>query len=173
MLQRTSDDHDPRKALMEAMPSMPGSNPGNESIDLREIVQIMSRRRRIVIVTALSLLMVALLFVFIVTPRYTATSTILIDPHRSSVVDSSNGQPVSSNFATDDAAANSQVSLIQSVAVLQRVVNDLKLEQDPEFGPHSSIFDPIKKLFARTRTLAPGQSAEDVAKAATLDFLQR
>ena len=52
-------------------------------------------------------------------------------------------------------------------------MNDLKLAHDPEFGPHSSIFDPIKRLFATTRTLAPGQSAEDVARAATLDFLQR
>ena len=114
MLQRASDDLDHRKALMEAVPSLPGSDPGNDSIELREIVQILRRRRRIVIVTALSLLMAALLFVLVVTPRYTATSTILIDPHRSSEVDNSSSQPVSSNFATDDAAANSQVSMIQS-----------------------------------------------------------
>jgi exopolysaccharide transport family protein len=171
MLQPTSDYHT-RKDLMEAPPPMSGGDPGNNLVDLlREIVQILRRRRWIVIVTTLTLLTPAILFVFIATPRYTATSTVLIDPHRSSVVDS-NSQPASSS-APDDATVNSQVSLMQSVAVLQRVVDQLKLAHDPEFGPRPSILDPIKRLFATKRTLAPGQSAEDVAKAATLDFLQQ
>ena len=57
--------------------------------------------------------------------------------------------------------------------MLQRVVNDLDLTHDPEFGSHSSILDQIKRLFTTKRTLTPGQSEEEVAKAATLDFLTR
>ncbi len=170
MLQRDSD-YDARRYLVETPPSIPEGE--NYSVDLREIAQILRRRRWIVIGTTLALLMAAILFVLIATPRYTATSTVLIDPQRSSVIDSNSSQTATSKFATDDATINSQVSLIQSVTVLERVVKDLKLAHDPEFGPHAGILDPIKKLFAARRTLAPGQSAEDVANAATLDFLQR
>lgn len=172
MLQRTSD-YQSRKDLMEAPPSMPDGDPRSYALDLRELVQILSRRRWIVILTTFALLLVAAVFILIVTPRYTATATVLIDPHRSSVVDSNNNQPASANSAADDSIINSQVSLIQSVAVLQRVVSQLNLTHDPEFGPHSTIFSPIKRLFSSPQALAPGQTEEDVAKAAALDFLLR
>ncbi len=172
MLQRASD-YDARKELIETVPRTSGGSPGNDTIDLREIVKILRRRRWVVIATMLVLLTAAVLFVLIVTPRYTATSTVLIDPHRSSVTDNNNNQTPSANYITDDATVNSQVSLMQSVAVLQRVVDELKLAHDPEFEPHPGILDPIKRLFATRRALAPGQSAEDVAKAAALDYLQR
>ena len=170
MLQRASD-YDPRRDLIESYGA--GSPPPNRTVDLREMVQILRRRRWIVIWTTLALLGASILFVLVVTPLYTATSTVLIDPHRSSQVDSSSSQQISSNFATDDATTDSQVLLIQSPAVLGRVVDDLKLAHDPEFGPHWSILDPIKKLFSSPHKLAPGQSAEDVARAETLDYLGR
>src|SRR6185437_12967703 len=67
------------------------------------------------------------------------------------------------------AIVESQVSVIQSVAVLQRVVNELKLYQDPEFGPHASLLDSILSIFSAP---APtNQSAEDIAKAKTVEFL--
>lgn len=109
MLQRTSE-YNSRKDLSELAPFVPDGNAENYSIDLREIAQILRRRRWIVIATTLALLTVAFLFVLFVTPRYTATSTVLIDPHRSSVVDSNNNQSAASTV--DDATVNSQVSLI-------------------------------------------------------------
>jgi polysaccharide biosynthesis transport protein len=171
MLQPTSDYHSP-KVLMEAAPAVAGPGKGDYSIDLREITKILRRRRWLVIVVTLALLAAAIVFVLLATPRYTAMATILVDPRRSSVIDTNNGQQTSSNPATDDITINSQVSLMQSVAVLQRVVDNLNLANDPEFGPHPSILDPIKRLFI-TRALVPGQSAEDVAKLLTLDFLTR
>ncbi len=171
MLQRASDDHDPRKDLIESYGAE--SPPSNRTVDLREMVQILRRRRWIVIWTTLALLGASILFILVVTPLYTATSTVLIDPHRSSQVDSGSNQQISSNFATDDATTDSQVLLIQSPAVLGRVVGELKLAHDPEFGPHWSVLDPIKKLFSSPHMLAPGQSAEDVARAETLEFLGR
>ncbi len=172
MLQRTSD-YQNRKDLMESVPSFSDGEARGYSVDLRELVQILSRRRWIVILSTLALLVVAAAFLLIVTPRYTATATVLIDPHRSSVVDNNSNQPAAANSAADDSVINSQVSLIQSVAVLQRVVSQLNLARDPEFGPHSNIFSPIRRLFTAPKALAPGQTEEDVAKAAALDFLLR
>ncbi len=172
MLQPISD-YRTRKDLLQMSPSMSDGDTENRSVDLRELVQILRRRRWIVIITTLAVTTGAILFVLFATPRYTATSTVFIDPHRSSVVDNNNNQSPTYNPPTDDATINSQVALIQSITVLQRVVDDLDLTHDLEFGPHSSVLDPIKKLFATKRTLAPGQSEEDVARAATVDFLLR
>lgn len=173
MLQPATD-YQLRKDLIEAAPVTADGSFGNHSFDPREILKILQRRRWTIILTAFALMLAAALFVFLVTPRYTATATILIDPHRSNVVDSSNGQPAApSNFQSDDAYVNSQVALMQSVAVLQRVVDELNLANDPEFGPRPGLLDPIKKLFATKRPPVPGQTQEDVAKAQTLSFLSQ
>ena len=137
------------------------------TVDLREITQIISRRRWIVVGTVATLVCLAAIFIFLSTTRYTATATVLIDPRRSHVADYDN-QPLPSNFGTDDAMVESQVLLIQSVAVLQRVVNNLKLADDPEFGPHPSFFSPILDLFsgraiqtAKVRDLSPNPRASN------------
>jgi exopolysaccharide transport family protein len=171
MLQRDSS-YDPRRELVEATPFAANASSVSRAVNLREVAQILRRRKLIVIATTFAVLVAMIGFIVVVTPLYTATSTVLIDPHRSSIADSSQNQQQPSNPATDDAAVDSQVLLIQSIAVLQRVVDALDLTHDSEFGPHPGLLDPIKNLFG-SRKLAPGQSAEDVAKTTTIDFLQR
>jgi succinoglycan biosynthesis transport protein ExoP len=175
MLQPTSELQI-RKGLIEATPSGEGAD---HAIDLREILRILRRRRWIIILTTIGLLTGAIVFILAATPRYTGTSTILIDPHRSSVVNSDSDRSTSSNSLSDETTINSQVALIESVAVLKRVVDDLKLADDPEFGPHPGILDPIKRLFFApfnrpfAETQAPPLSPEEVAKIAALYFLQK
>ena len=74
---------------------------------------------------AAALVALALLYVMAVSTLYTATSTVLVDPRRANVVETN--QSVLSNFGTDDATIESQTLLIQSVAILERVVRKLKL----------------------------------------------
>jgi polysaccharide biosynthesis transport protein len=140
-------------------------------MDPREIIRILRRHLRILVATTLILLAAAILFVTTVTPLYTATSSVLIDPRRASLADPT-GQPVLTNFGTDDASIESQVLLIQSIAVLQRAVERLKLTEDPEFMAGSSILDPIKRLLS-TGSLPAGMSADAIAKANAVETLQR
>lgn len=170
MLQHSSDSSlVPVRALIEN--GSAGSDPERLGIDVREIARILRRHVRLIAMTAALLVALALLFVAIVTPRYTATATVLIDPRRAAVVDSSNPSPVLSNFGTDDATIESQVSLTQSLSVMQRVVDSLKLAQDPEFAPPPNIVDRIKSIFSTASK--SGASAEDVAKSKAIDNLQR
>src|SRR6185437_4480515 len=171
MLQPASD-YEPRHDLMEVPPPPPAGAQQLRGVDLREMTRILRRRRWIVILTTGVFVALAIAFVAIVTPRYTATSTVLIDQHRSSVADSNSNPPPPPKFGTEDSIVDSQVLLIQSDAVLQRVVDQLNLTKDPEFGPHPGWLDPIKALFPKP-TPAPGQSAEDIAKAQTVEYLQK
>ena len=152
MLRRSSD------GMSVSSEPMPGGESRLRGIDLREIARILRRHLWMVVATPAILVAFALVYVTTVTPLYTATSTIFIDPRRASVVDS--GNQVLTSFGTDDATIESQVSWIQSVAVLRRVVEGLKLTEDPEFTPPPGLIDTVRSWFsavarARTRRRSP------------------
>ena len=105
-----------------------------------------------------------------VSTLYTATSTVLVDPRRANVVETN--QSVLSNFGTDDATIESQTLLIQSVAILDRVVRKLKLTEDEEFAPKPGLLDPIKALF-RSSGPSDGANPEDAARSRSVDILQK
>ncbi|OQW54206.1 MAG: exopolysaccharide biosynthesis protein [Proteobacteria bacterium SG_bin9] len=140
------------------------------TVDLRDIVRILQRRWRIIAGAVGALTLAAIVFVAAVTPLYTATATVLVDPRRANIVDVS--QTVLSNFGTDDATIESQALLIQSVATLRKVVDRLKLSEDMEFVPPPGLMDFIKGLF-RSSSGSSDVSPEDVARARAIDFLQR
>lgn len=176
MLQSPSDLH-LRRDLIDAAPIVADADAGGYSLDLREIIKVLQRHRWTIILTALAFLLAGIAFVLLVTPRYTASATILIDPHRSNIAESNANRSPPSNFDSDNAYVNSQVNLIQSDGILQLVIDKLNLAHDPEFGPHWRFLDlilyPINKLLIPRRPPIPGQGAEDIAKAQTLGFLQK
>jgi succinoglycan biosynthesis transport protein ExoP len=167
MLQRNSD-------LPYVMPDEPVGRPAESwqypTVDLREMGRILRRRYRLLALPAVVLVALALAYLSFATTLYTATSTVLVDPRRASVVETS--QSVLSNFGTDDATIESQTLLIQSVAILERVVRKLKLVDDPEFTPTPGILDPIKRLFS-TGGATDGASPEDAARARSIEILQK
>ncbi len=144
----------------------------DRTVDLREMLRILRRRRWIIAGVVAAVFGAALVFVLTSTTLYTASATILIDPHRSQTANTSDQAPAPSNFGTDDAMIESQVLLIKSVAVLQRVVDNLKLTEDSEFAPRAGLLDPIRGLFRPSRPVS-GRSPKDIAKANTVEALQQ
>jgi exopolysaccharide transport family protein len=138
---------------------------------MREIVRIFRRRSRIIGVTAAVVMALVVAFIAVVTPKYTATSTVLIDPRRANVVDPNNPTPPSP-VGADDSMVESQAMLLQSVAVLLSVVERLKLTDDPEFVPPPGIIDWVKGLFV-SPTPIPGVSGDDVLKAKAVERLSK
>jgi uncharacterized protein involved in exopolysaccharide biosynthesis len=169
MLQRNSD-------LPYVIPDEPAARPPAESwqyptVDLREMGRILRRRYKMVTLPAATLLGLALTYLLLATTLYTATSTVLVDPRRANVVETN--QSVLSNFGTDDATIESQTLLIQSVAILVRVVGKLKLTEDAEFTPKPGLLDPIKRLLFSSGGPSDGASAEDAARARSVEILQK
>lgn len=148
-----------------------GANSGRlDGITLSEIARILKRRIGIIALSTLALVALAVIVVVVVRPTYTATTTILIDPRRPNVVNLDANQQSVQNPTTDDAAIESQVLLAQSVAVRRRVVEALKLTQDPDFAPHPSIFDPIKRLFSAPADVG---NTQDVAALNSVAILEK
>jgi len=155
MLQRNSDP--PYPAPEEASGTV-AEGSQHPTFDLRELGRILRRRYRLVALPPAVLVGLALGYVLAATTLYTATSTVLVDPRRANVVETN--QSVLSNFGTDDATIESQVLLIQSGAALQRVVDNLKLTEDPEFRRPPGMLadirfndgacDPVGRFWAGT-----------------------
>jgi succinoglycan biosynthesis transport protein ExoP len=169
MLQRNFDQ--PYQAPEETT-GAPIENASQPAVDLREMARILRRRWKTVAAPAIGLMLLALVYLLFATTLYTATSTVLVDPRRTTAIESNQSALSMSNFGTDDATIESETLLIQSIAILQRVVERLKLTDDPEFIPTPGILDPIKRLFSFAGPVA-GANPEDSAKARSVEILQR
>lgn len=119
-----------------------------DRITLSEIFRILRRRFAIIAATTVTLIVLAGLVVMVVRPLYTATATILIDPRRPNIVNLEKSQASVQSPQTDDAAIESQVLLSQSVAVLRRVVDTLKLTEDPDFMPTPGILASLNNMLS-------------------------
>ncbi len=98
-------------------------------LDLRDIFGILRRRSRVIAATVAAALALGLAYVLLVPQQYTATSVILIDPRQTRVISS---EDVLSGIGSDRAAVESQVELIESSALAERIVDQLNLTEDPE-----------------------------------------
>ncbi|HWK95878.1 MAG TPA: polysaccharide biosynthesis tyrosine autokinase [Pseudolabrys sp.] len=143
----------------------------NYTQHLRESLRVLKRRRGIIALTTLAFVTAAVLFVMLTAPRYTATSTVLIDPRRSSVADNDGNQHKASSPTSDEATVNSQAVLLQSPAVLRRVVDQLNLGEDEEFGGRTSLLAPVMRLFTPARPAQAEQDTRELAATKAVNYL--
>lgn len=98
------------------------------SSDLKTFLNILKRRRRVIFGCTT---LFTLLWVFIIvnlTPVYTAEAIVMLNTRKSQVVDL---QAVLSGLQSDEAAIRTEVEVVKSRALAQRVVNELDLTANP------------------------------------------
>src|SRR5579863_6943271 len=107
--------------------------------DLQEAMRQIWRGKTTILMTTVAALLLAVLFVLLVPPKYTADTQILIDPTDLHAV----GSDLTPANPANDAAAlqvESQVRVLTSDTVLRRVVSAEGLDHDPEFIGSTSWF---------------------------------
>jgi polysaccharide biosynthesis transport protein len=119
-----------------------------KALGLRELVGIFVRRLPIVCGVPFLAVLVAMAIFISLTPRYTGTVAILIDPKTPGSLGP--GTDFGAVMEIDSTKINSIGSIIQSSAVLERVVKSEKLYDDPEFGLVGRSF------LARLQSILPG-----------------
>jgi uncharacterized protein involved in exopolysaccharide biosynthesis/Mrp family chromosome partitioning ATPase len=134
-----------RANLAVDLPSAPG-------IDVQKITSLLWRDKATILWTTIASLLVALLFVFAVPHRYTATTQILIDPTDLHAV----GSELTPINGANDAAVlqvESQVRVLTSDSVLRRVVKAEGLDRDSEFVGGDGVDAPTAALSTLKRSL--------------------
>lgn len=101
----------------------------------------------------LGVVALAMLFTFIAKPRYMSEAIVMMDSRKTQVT---NLQAVVSNLSLDTSAVRSEIDIIESRAVLDRVQKQLKLNEDPDFN------EELRGL-SWLATLVPWKKSEDEA----------
>jgi len=100
-------------------------------LNLGKLTMLLRWHARLIGAVAASILLVALLVLLIIPPKYKAVTIVLVDPRQPRVTAS---ETVLSGIGADAAAVESQVELIQSSAIAKRVIAKLALSTDPELS---------------------------------------
>ncbi len=102
-----------------------------EMIDLRALALVLLRRKWIIINTVLFCSVIAVLILFQLTPRFTASAMLAMETRQNQVVDV---QAVMSGLGTDVAALKTEIDVLRSRRLVGKAVDQLGLTRDPEFN---------------------------------------
>jgi uncharacterized protein involved in exopolysaccharide biosynthesis/Mrp family chromosome partitioning ATPase len=103
------------------------------SFSVIELIGLLWRRKVAIIAAALICACAAVMIGKSLTPRYAATAQLYVDPRELQLVDREL-TPRSQDISGLSMVVESQARLITSNNVLLRVIDDTKLDRDPEFG---------------------------------------
>lgn len=109
-----------------------GDAPAEDLIDLKSIVELLRRQIRLIGLTLLIVLGLALAYLVTVTPTFTAQTLVLFDPAQKNLLDS---EQVATSAQADNARIESEVEILRSPATALAVIDRAGLITDPEFGP--------------------------------------
>jgi exopolysaccharide transport family protein len=137
------------------------------SLDLHSVWTILRRRARLIVAVTLATIALAAAAIVVLPPNYAATTIVLIDPRQPRVTTS---EQVLSGIGSDAAAVESQVELIQSSAVAQKVITRLHLDHDREFTS-SSVMDAVTGALRTLIGRGPDNSPEAVSNRLVYRFL--
>ena len=115
-----------------AAPPPPLPPPAPPTLDPRRFLVALRRRLRLLSAVVVAV-MIAVAGASLLTPaRYTATTRVLIDPRQPKIVDA---QQVLAAMPTDVAAIDTQVEVLRSRSLAERLVDKLDLSNDAAFAP--------------------------------------
>lgn len=130
--------HSPAPASeVEERGSFSGSFASLGQLDLRRLYAAFRRRLRLAGGVALVVFLTAVLLTLSATPMYTATANVMLDTRQERVT---NVEEVLSGLPADSSVVDTEVEILKSRQLAERVVKAQKLDQDPEFN--SALREP-------------------------------
>ena len=141
---------------MDATQGMP-----ERELDLRSILAVLRRQVRIILWTAAAIFAAAALFLLLVSPRYTASALVLVDPQSKNILGSGTAMPLSSG--RENARVDSEVEILRSDAVALAVIRDRALTTDREFGAGRSLIGDLARMIG-VANAAPAAPAPPISQ---------
>lgn len=142
-------------------------------VDAAWVLQTLKRRKWGIILPTLVATLLTFILLMLVTPRYSATTEVMLETSQQQVV---NIQAVLTDSLPDQEAVDSQVEVFRSRGVAEKVISELNLDGDPEFNPTlvpdgwlASAAQSIRGAMGWLKTLVSGKSPrplpDDILKA--------
>ena len=134
--------------------------------DINAILGIIRRRWRVVAIVSALFTLLGVFALFVLTPYYTARTSILLDPKRNAGVDLS---AISAGLPIDVGFVESEVAVISSFSIARRAVEKLSLAKDPEFGAGGGG-GLISRIVGSVGSMLGGESGKPEKEAAALQL---
>ncbi len=115
-----------------------------QDIDVRSIVGLLRRQAWVVTSVVLIFLVMTAIIVYSITPKYTATTKIIVDVAAKDLLDPNEQTVYSSNDI--NARVESEVEILQSDNAILKVINDQNLLADEEFGVSVGLLDQVREF---------------------------
>ena len=147
------------------------------TVDLNEIIRLLWRQKIIIVGTVFAATLLAVVVLFLLTPTYTATATVVLDPsmdpRQRHAVDV---QPLA-GLPADAVTVQTEIQVMSSVELAGKVVEQLRLDQVPEFNsslrppPFYASLNPLNlipsswALFLRPAPAGVGLAPDDAQEA--------
>jgi exopolysaccharide transport family protein len=155
----------------------PVEQPQGGDLDLLQLISTFRRRLRLYAAVVAAVVVGAVVFSYEQTPRYTATSYVMIDTRKHDV---SSVNAVLSGLPPDSSAVDTEVEVLKSRSLATRVAQALKLDQDPEFNPRLAkrpligeiLGAPSSAIHALFKATVPQQQSL-IANTAAVDLENR
>lgn len=128
-----------------------GNHADREAVDIKNLFNIVRRRKKILLCTICVVTGAGALLGELLTPQYTATSTVVIQPRPTRIIDL---DAVVGDLAPDESSVETQITVLTSRDLVERVIHQLGLQSDPEFNP--AIEAPGDRSFALASWLPDG-----------------
>lgn len=129
-----------------------------DALDLRTIVDVLTRRVWLILVVAAATVGATGLVLLALKPVYSATALVLVDPSQKNLLDPS---LAGGGAGFDSPRVDSEVELVRSELVLLAVAEELRLAADPEFGLRDSPYETVLAVFGIVQP--PPSSSEALA----------
>jgi capsular exopolysaccharide synthesis family protein len=129
----------PEEKIFRVMPSAQQE----ENVSLIEMWRILRKRRWVIGMTMCSFFALALLYTFLVTPKYRAISTIEFNRSENDVLDVGDARTMLGDASAPDyyVTQQTQIGALQSDTLALQLIKELNLDNRPEFTSRQSFMD--------------------------------
>lgn len=128
--------------------------------DLRRLYTTFRRRLRLFAAVTISVFLAVAIITLQTPPRYTATANVLLDTRKEKVSDV---QEVLSGLPADSATVDTEVQVLKSRQLAERVTKALNLEADPEYNGRLRKPTGLKALAGGVASLVGAKPPAEVA----------
>jgi polysaccharide biosynthesis transport protein len=116
------------------------------TVDLRDVLSGLWRRKRAMAITTLVATLIGLVFAFSATPRYTAESRVIVDRFDTAFSRSDRADDGTRDIS--EQLVMSQVEVLRSRDIARRVVDALDLADNPEFSGRGVPLSPLTQILS-------------------------
>ncbi len=143
-------------ALARVRPEPPIPEPEDEAISFRKLLQVVERRKWLILAVAATVLAIGLLQTFTATPIYRASAIVQIDPEGPQVLPYESVTEAQVTPRSAEAYLWTQTRKLRTRTLAKRVIEKLELEQNPAFTEpvsQGAILDVVKWARGKVKSL--------------------